>query len=133
MPEIRANGRRLGRPDRNLKIDPKILDSYVGRYQIEMGPVIEMIRKGDKLMVLSDGSERELLPENETTFYLTFFNARLFFVKDAAGKVTGFTGYGDGRLRRQEARVREGSRMLTMLLAMTPLLALGCCGRTRRH
>jgi len=36
-----------------------------------------------------------LLAENETTFYVTSFNARVFFVKDANGKVTGFTGYRD--------------------------------------
>jgi dienelactone hydrolase len=94
--DIRANGRRLGRPDRNLKLDPKILDSYVGRYQIDNGPVIEIFKKAENLMVLSNGSESEMLPENETTFYVTFFNARVFFVKDAAGKVTGFTGYRDG-------------------------------------
>ncbi len=92
---IRNNGRQLGRPDKNLKIDTKILNSYAGRYQIVDGPVIELHMKGDKLMVVSDGTESELLAENETTFYVTFFNARLFFVKDAAGKVTGFTGYRD--------------------------------------
>jgi len=93
--DIRANGRRLGRPNKILKIDQKILDSYLGRYQIDGGPIIEMFKQSEKLMVRSDGSESELLPENETTFYVSFFNARVFFVKDAAGKVTGFTGYSD--------------------------------------
>jgi dienelactone hydrolase len=93
--QIRENGRKMGRPGKTMKIDPKILESYVGRYQIDMGPILEMFMKGDKLMVIADGAESELLPENETTFYVKFFNARLFFVKDAAGKVTGFTGYRD--------------------------------------
>jgi hypothetical protein len=46
-------------------------------------------------MASVDGAVSELVPENETTFYASLFNARLFFVKDAAGKVTGFTGYRD--------------------------------------
>jgi dienelactone hydrolase len=93
--DIRAHGRQLGRPDRNLKLDAKILDSYVGRYQIDGGPIISVFKKEGQLMVLSDGSESGLLAENETTFYVTFFNAQIVFVRDAAGKVTGFTGYRD--------------------------------------
>jgi hypothetical protein len=92
---VRANGRKIGRPDRNLVIDSKILDTYVGRYQIENGPVISVSTKEGKLRVLADGADNELLPENQTTFYLPAFNARIFFVKDAAGKVTGFRGYRD--------------------------------------
>ena len=44
--DIRANGRKLGRPDKNLKIDPKILDSYVGRYQIDDGPHHRDVQEG---------------------------------------------------------------------------------------
>lgn len=94
--DLRANGRQLGRPDRNLRLDAKILDSYVGRYQIDGGPVVSVFRKGDQLMVLSNGAESGLLAENETTFYVTFFNAQIIFTRDAAGKVTGFRGYRDG-------------------------------------
>jgi dienelactone hydrolase len=93
--DIRANGRQLGRPDKSLRIDTKILDGYEGRYQIVGGPVIEISRKEGQLMASVDGAVSELVPENETTFYASLFNARLFFVKDAAGKVTGFTGYRD--------------------------------------
>jgi dienelactone hydrolase len=93
---IRANGRQLGRPNKNLKVAPALLASYVGRYQIDGGPILELVQKDGKLMVTADGRESDLVPENETTFFATFFNARLFFIKDAAGKVTGFTGYRDG-------------------------------------
>jgi dienelactone hydrolase len=93
---VRANGRQLGRPNDNLKIDAKVIDSYLGRYQIDMGPVIELSRKDGKLMATVDGRESGMVPENETTFYAPMFDARLFFVKDAAGKVTGFTGFRNG-------------------------------------
>ncbi len=94
--DVRANGRKLGRPDKNLKIDTKILDSYLGRYQIVGGPVIEVHKLEGQLKVTADGGVSDLVPENETTFFAPLFNARLFFVKDAAGKITGFTGYRDG-------------------------------------
>ena len=94
--EVRAKGRTLRRPDRNLKIDPKVLASYVGRYQIQGGPLIEMYLDGARLMVRADGSTSEMLPESETSYYVTMVNARLFFESDANGKVTGFTGYGGG-------------------------------------
>ena len=91
--EIRAKGRTLKRPDRNLKIDPKVVDSYVGRYQIQNGPVIELYKEGEKLWVRGAGTLSELVPESETTWFVTKVNARVFFERDASGRVTGFTGW----------------------------------------
>ena len=65
--EARAKGRNAARPDKNLKIDPKMLDSYVGRYQIVGWPghrdVHERRQAHGRLGRTSD----ELLPENETS------------------------------------------------------------------
>ena len=91
--EIRANGRALKRPDRNLKIDPKVVDSYVGRYQIQDGPVVEIYKEGEKLLARGTGRLSELIPESETTWFVTMVNVRVFFERDASGKVTGFTGW----------------------------------------
>jgi hypothetical protein len=95
---IRANGRQFGRPNKNLKIDAKLIDSYLGRYQLDAGPVLELARKDAKLVAIVNGSESGLVPESETTFYAPLFDARIFFVKDGAGKVTGFTGFSAGRI-----------------------------------
>jgi hypothetical protein len=95
---IRANGRQFGRPNKNLKIDAKLIDSYLGRYQLDAGPILELSRKDAKLVAIVNGSESGLVPESETTFYAPLFDARIFFVKDAAGKVTGFTGFSAGRI-----------------------------------
>ncbi len=94
--EVRAKGRTLRRPDKNLKIDPKVLASYVGRYQIGGGPPLEIYLEGGKLMVRGNGNVSELIPESETNFYVTLVNVRVFFERDAAGKVSGFTGWGGG-------------------------------------
>jgi hypothetical protein len=104
---IRAKGRQFGRPDRNLKIDATIIGSYVGRYQLDVGPILELSMKDAKLMATVNGSESGLVPENATTFYAPSFDARFFFVKDAAGKVTGFTGYSPGRIGDFEGKKLE--------------------------
>lgn len=104
---IRAKGRQFGRPDKNLKIDEKLIDSYVGRYQLDAGPVLELSKKDAKLVATVNGSESGLVPESETTFYAPSFDARFFFVKDAAGKVTGFTGYSAGRIGDFEGKKLE--------------------------
>ena len=91
--EIRVKGRQIHRPNVNLSIDPKVLDSYVGRYQIEQGPVLDVAREGKRLMIRQGTNGGELVPESETDYYMSEFNVRVSFVRDASGKVTAFTGY----------------------------------------
>jgi dienelactone hydrolase len=91
---VRAKALQLARPDPNLKIDPKVLASYVGRYQIVDGPVIEVIKEGGKLIALA-GARAEMIPESETVFYVPSVNVRVVFKRDAAGEVTGFWGSDD--------------------------------------
>jgi enterochelin esterase-like enzyme len=93
--EIRAKGRQMHRPKPDLSIDPKVLESYVGRYQIGQGPLIEVFQDGKRLMVKQPGQSEgdELLPESETDFDIAKYGVWISFVRDATGKVTGFTGY----------------------------------------
>ncbi len=41
-----------------LVVDPKLLESYVGRYQIAQGPLVEVIKDGKRLMAKQQGRER---------------------------------------------------------------------------
>ena len=93
--QVRANGRQVHRPKPDLVVDPKVLDSCVGRYQIVQGPVIDVIRDGKKLMVRAQGQTdtAELVPESDTDYIIPAIGARISFIRDASGKVTGFTGY----------------------------------------
>jgi hypothetical protein len=93
--QVRANGRRIHRPNPNLALDPKVLDSYVGLYQIVQGPTIEVSRDGKRLMLKVQGQTdtAELVPESDTDYIIPTIGARVSFVRDASGKVTGFTGY----------------------------------------
>ena len=95
---VRAKGRQMHRPKANLAVDPKILAGYVGRYQMEKGPLVELLLDGKRLMVKlqGQGDADEVLPESETEFDIPKYGVWLSFVRDASGKVTGFTGYQDG-------------------------------------
>ena len=72
------------------KVDPKIYDAYVGEYEIAPGVVLTITREGDKLMAQQAGvkTKMELLPENETTFFMKGITGQNIFVRDAKGQVT---------------------------------------------
>ncbi len=72
-----------------VTVDEKVLDAYVGEYEIRPGFVMRVFRDGDKLMTQAAGqSAFEVFAESETTFSPRVFNAKLTFDKDAEGKVT---------------------------------------------
>ena len=96
--EIRAKGRQFHRPKANLSVDPKVSTAYVGRYQIENGPLLDVFQDAKRLMVRQQGQSEadELMPESETDYDLPKYGVWVSFVRDPAGKVTGFSGYQDG-------------------------------------
>ena len=72
-----------------IKLDPKILNSYVGEYQITPNFVIKIVVEGDRVFAQPTGQERlELFAETEADFFLEAVDAQLTFVKDDKGQVT---------------------------------------------
>jgi CubicO group peptidase (beta-lactamase class C family) len=72
-----------------VKIDPKILDAYVGDYQLEGNYIIQITKENDRLMSLAPEQPKfQLFPESETKFFLKVDEGTITFVKDASGKVT---------------------------------------------
>ncbi len=72
-----------------VKIDPKILDAYVGEYELEPKYVIKITKEKDRLMGVAPEQPRfELFPESETKFFMKVDEGSITFVKDASGKVT---------------------------------------------
>ena len=92
--QVRAQGRPMPRPDPSIRIAPGLLASYAGKYQIDKGPVIEVLNRNNRLAVIVEGTEAELVPTGQASFLVPRFNVRVDFTRDAAGKVTGVTGYG---------------------------------------
>jgi CubicO group peptidase (beta-lactamase class C family) len=88
----------LPRPRKVAKVDPKIYDAYVGRYQLEPNVIMTFTREGDRLMTqLTKQPPFEVFPESETTFFLKVVDATLTFVKDDKGKVTHVVVHQGGR------------------------------------
>jgi CubicO group peptidase (beta-lactamase class C family) len=72
-----------------IKLDPKIYDAYVGRYELAPTLILTISREGDRLMAEATGQRAiELFPESDTKFFLTAIDAKITFVKDDTGKVT---------------------------------------------
>lgn len=82
----------LSRSPVAVRVDPKIYGAYVGRYELAPGLILTVTREGDRLMTQATGQASiEIFPESETTFFAKVIDAKITFVKDAAGAVTGLT------------------------------------------
>jgi CubicO group peptidase (beta-lactamase class C family) len=73
----------------DVKVDTKILEGYVGKYELAPNFYLNVRRDGERLFTQATGqSEVEIFPESETKFYLKVVEAQITFVKDQGGKVT---------------------------------------------
>ena len=80
-------------------VDAKVFDTYVGEYEVGPGFVLRVFREGNKFLTQATGQGAfEIFPESDTTFYPTAFAAKLTFLKDADGKVTGLRIDQNGRV-----------------------------------
>jgi hypothetical protein len=72
-----------------IKVSPRILDEYVGRYQFDAGNVLRVWREGDHLMAQNNLEDKPepMFAESETVFFDKLGPWRWIFVKDAKGKV----------------------------------------------
>jgi hypothetical protein len=56
---------------KEIAIDPKLLDGYVGRYQLAPNFIVTVTRKDNRLFVQATGQQRtEVFPEGEGEFFL---------------------------------------------------------------
>ncbi len=94
--DIRVKGRQIRRPTANLSVDAKVFDAYLGHYQIEQGPAIEMVKQEQKLVAKGTGFTAEMIPLSETEFFIRDFGVFLDLVRDESGKIVGFSGYQSG-------------------------------------
>ena len=74
-----------------IRLDPKILEAYVGQYQYETPPnrIFTVRLEGDRLFVdIARTHNSELFAESESKFFLKIAQRQLIFIKDK-GQVTG--------------------------------------------
>lgn len=83
---------------KQVAVDGKVLDSYVGRYGNPPNLVLTIRREGDHLSVQeNDEAKQDLLPESEADFFSTASDDEMTFQKDSRGKVTGIVLHVDGK------------------------------------
>jgi CubicO group peptidase (beta-lactamase class C family) len=81
-----------------ISLDPKILEAYVGQYELTPAILITVTRDGNKLYAqAADQPKIELSAESETEFFVTVVDAQMTFVKDEKGQVTGLILHQNGR------------------------------------
>jgi mono/diheme cytochrome c family protein len=89
------------------KIDPKIYDTYAGKYEVSPALGVMVTRVGDRLFGQVMTQPRvELLPESQTKFFLREVDALVTFIKNDAGEVTELMLEQGGRTLRAK-RVSE--------------------------
>jgi CubicO group peptidase (beta-lactamase class C family) len=73
-----------------IHVDPKILDSYAGTYELTPNFSITISREGDRLFEQATNQPKfEIFPEGEKQFFLKVVDAQITFVTDSAAHVTG--------------------------------------------
>ncbi|HYG99054.1 MAG TPA: serine hydrolase [Terriglobales bacterium] len=73
---------------KEIAVDPKIYDEYVGVYEFTPAFKITITREGNKLYEQATGQGRlQIHPESVTGYFLTEVDAQITFEKDAKGQV----------------------------------------------
>jgi D-alanyl-D-alanine-carboxypeptidase/D-alanyl-D-alanine-endopeptidase len=71
-----------------VKLDPRILEHYVGEYRVSPDLVIVVTAENGRLFAQASGLPRlEIFPESETEFFFKAFDTQVEFVASSAGKV----------------------------------------------
>jgi serine-type D-Ala-D-Ala carboxypeptidase/endopeptidase len=82
---------------KQVAVDPKLFDGYVGRYELAPSFIITVTREGNQLYVQATGQPKfEVFPESDKDYFLKVVDAQITFETDSDGKVTGLTLHQNG-------------------------------------
>ena len=87
---LQAQGTRLAPERKPISLDPKLLDSFVGKYEFGPNAIATLTRDGDTLRWR--GGNRmpvTLVPLSESQFFAKETETEMMFVKNENGQVTG--------------------------------------------
>jgi hypothetical protein len=87
---LQAQGTRLASERKPIKLDAKLLDSFVGKYEFGPNAIATLTREGEILRWR--GGNRmpvTLVPLSETNFFAKETETEMRFVKNEQGQVTG--------------------------------------------
>jgi CubicO group peptidase (beta-lactamase class C family) len=74
---------------KEVAVDPKLFDGYVGAYQLAPNVIFTITRDGARLFAqLSGQGAAEIFPESDRDYFYRVVDAQITFVTDASGKAT---------------------------------------------
>lgn len=82
---------------KEIAVDPKLLDGYVGQYQLAPNFVLTITREGDKLFAQATNQPRfQIFPEGERDFFYKVVDAQITFETDSGGRAISLTLHQNG-------------------------------------
>jgi CubicO group peptidase (beta-lactamase class C family) len=82
---------------KEIAVDPKIFEGYIGRYQLAPSFVLTVTRQDNHLFVQATGQPRlEVFAESDHEYFYKAVDAQITFVTDAAGHATSLTLHQNG-------------------------------------
>jgi beta-lactamase regulating signal transducer with metallopeptidase domain len=86
------------KPRTEVQIDPKILDNYVGYYQLKQNMIFTVTRQGDQFFTQLTGQRPvQVYPESAQKFFAKVVHAQISFVTDPQGRATELVLHQAGR------------------------------------
>ncbi len=83
---------------KEVTVDPKLLDGYVGNYELAPKFILTVTREGDRLITQATGQPKvPIFAESEREFFAKVVDAQITFVTDAQGHATELILHQGGR------------------------------------
>jgi CubicO group peptidase (beta-lactamase class C family) len=83
---------------KEIAVDSKLFDGYVGRYELAPNFIMTITREGDHLFVQGTGQPKfEIFPEGDRDYFLKVVDAQITFVTDSNGRATELILHQGGR------------------------------------
>jgi D-alanyl-D-alanine-carboxypeptidase/D-alanyl-D-alanine-endopeptidase len=90
--DARYPAQKFEPPAPEMKVDPAVLETYTGEYELAPGFSIKVTRDRDHLYAQATNQPRfEVFAAKENEFFLKVVEARITFTKDEGGKVASLT------------------------------------------
>jgi CubicO group peptidase (beta-lactamase class C family) len=74
---------------KQIAVDPKVFDGYVGQYQLAPNFILTITREGDHLFAQATAQPKlEIFPESDRDYFLKVVDAQISFETDSHGRAT---------------------------------------------
>ena len=91
---------------KRIVLEDAILDTYIGQYALTPSLLLTITKENGGLVTQATGQQKiNIYAEDQTKFFAVAIDAKLEFIKDAAGKVVSVILYQNGG-QREAKRVK---------------------------